>query len=155
MALAKNEPNTILLHGRDRAIIIDKWPLIDTGAKPGHFVEKFSSSGTLAWRKVTSPTDMQSKFILLENDLNNSTLDTAYTSGDFPPVACLDVGMVVWPLVASGQDITAGDYCQQAGDGTIKEATATTAAANVAHYQALETLGVVTELTRLRLEVVQ
>ncbi len=155
MALTKLDPNTILLHGRDRAIIIDKWPLIDTGALPGHFVEKFNSSGTLAWRKVTSATNMQSKFILLEDDLHNKTLDTAYTSGDFPPVACLDVGMTVWALVASGQDLTNGDFCQQAGNGTIKEATAVTAAANVAHYQALETLGAVTELTRLRLEVVQ
>lgn len=155
MALAKVSPNTILLTGRERAYIIDKWPLIDTDAKPGHFVEKFNSSGTLAWRKVTSATNMPSKFILLENDLNNDDLDTAYTSGDFVPVACLEVGMVVWPIVASGQDITNGDFCQQAGDGTIKEATATTAAANVAHYQALETLGAVTADTRLRLEVVQ
>lgn len=155
MALSKLTPNTILLTGRERAYIIDKWPLIDTGAKPGHFVEKFNSSGTLAWRKVTSATNVQSKFILLENDLNNDDLDTAYTSGDFVPVACLEVGMVVWPIVASGQDITNGDFCQQAGDGTIKEATATTAAANVAHYQALETLGAVTADTRLRLEVVQ
>lgn len=155
MALSKLIPNTILLTGRERAYIIDKWPLIDTDAKPGHFVEKFNSSGTLAWRKVTSATNMPSKFILLENDLNNDDLDTAYTSGDFVPVACLEVGMVVWPIVASGQDITNGDFCQQAGDGTIKEATATTAAANVAHYQALETLGAVTADTRLRLEVVQ
>lgn len=155
MALAKLDPNTILLHGRDRAVIIDKWPLIDTDAKPGHFVEKFNSSGTLAWRKVTSATNMPSKFILLEDDLHNKTLDTAYTSGDFPAVACLDVGMTVWALVPSGQDITNGDFCQQNGDGTIKEATAVTAAANVAHYQALETLGAVTELTRLRLEIVQ
>lgn len=155
MALTKNPPNTIMLEGRDRATIIDKWPLIDTGALPGHFVEKFNSSGTLAWRKVTSATNMPSKFILLENDLNNLTLDTAYTSGDFPPVAVLDAGMVVWALVPSGQDITNGDYCQQNGGGTIKEATAVTAAANVAHYQALETLGAVNTLTRLRLEVIE
>ncbi len=154
MALAKLPPNTILLTGRERAYIIDKWPVIDTGAKPGHFVEKFNSGGTLAWRKVTSATNIPSKYILLEDDLHNKGLDDAYNSGDFPAVACLEVGMVVWALLPSGQDVTNGDYLQQNGDGTVKEATAVTAAANVAHYQALETLGAVTELTRLRLEIV-
>jgi len=155
MPLTKLPPNTILLSGRARATIINDLPIIDTGALPGHFVEKFVSDGVLAFRKVTSATGMQSKYILLEEDYKNKALTEAYVSGSPAMVAVLERGMTVWALLPSGQDITASDYLQQNGDGNLKEATATTAAANVAHYQALETLGAITTLTRCRVDVIQ
>lgn len=156
MPLAKIPPNTILLVGRERAYIDNNGqiPIIDTGALPGQFVELADIGGVLGWRKVTSATNIPSKFILLEDDINGKGVDQAYNSGDIPAIACLDLGMEVWALVPSGQDITQGDYLQQNGDGNLKEATAGTAAANVAHYQALETLGAITALTRCRTQIV-
>lgn len=155
MPLTPLPPNTILLSGRAHATIINDLPIIDTGALPGHFVEMFNSSGTLAWRKVTSATNMPSKHILLEEDYKNKALTEAYVSGSPAMVAVLERGMTVWALLPSGQDITDGDYLQQNGDGNLKEATSITAAANVAHYQAMETLGAITVLTRGRVAVMQ
>lgn len=150
-------PNTVLLSGRDECTIINDLPIIDTGALPGHFVELFFDSGSsrLAWRKVSSAVNVPSKHILLEESYRNNTLSTPYTSGTPAMVAVLDAGMTVWALVPSGQNITAGDALQQNGDGNLKEASAVTAAANVWHYSAMETLGAVTVLTRCRTAVMQ
>lgn len=155
MPLTPLKPNTILLSDRSDVDIINHIPVIDTGAKPGHFVELYSSSGTLAWRKVTSAVNVPSKFILLEQDIYARTLDTAYNSGEPGIVAALDVADEVWPILPSGQNITCGDPLQQNGDGKLKEATAVTAATNVAHYVALETLGAITADTRCRVMIVQ
>lgn len=152
MPLTKLHPHTILLSGRERATIINDLPVIDTGAKPGHFVELFDSSGTLAWRKVTSATNVQSCFILLEQDIQNLGLDDAYNTGDNAIVAVLERGMMAYPLVPSGQDISQADYLQMNGDGTLKEATSAAAGDGVACYQALETIGAVTALTRIRVQ---
>ena len=163
MPLTPLPPNTILLHGRDEAILINDRPIIDTGALPGMFVETFVTSvavpewpiGTLAYRKVSSATTNQSKHILLEEDYRNHGVDDAYLSGSPALVAVLEAGMTVWAIIPSGQDITKGDLLQQNGDGTLKEATGNTAAANVAHYMALETLGAITVATRCRVSVIQ
>lgn len=152
MPYDKLPPNTILLHDRAKATLIDNIPLADNGALPGHFVEKFVNSGVVSWRRVSSATNIPSKHILLEDDLNNLNIDTTPLNAY---VACLAIGMTVYALVPSGADITNADYLQQNGDGRLKEATAITAAANVAHYRALETIGPVTVQTRLRVEVVQ
>jgi hypothetical protein len=165
MALTPLPPNTILLHGRHKATLINDRPIIDTGALPGMFVEPFVTTvevpqwpvGTLAYRRVTSATNMQSKLILLEEDYRNHGVDDAYVSGSPALVAVLEAGMSVWALCPSGQNITKGDIMQQNGDGMLKEASGNTAAANVAHYAAMETLGATTTVlgTRLRTEVLQ
>lgn len=165
MALTPLPPNTILLHGRDEATLINDRPIIDTGALPGMFVEPFVTTvavpewpiGTLAYRRVTSTTNMQSKLILLEEDYRNHGVDTPYLSGSPALVAVLEVGMSVWALVPSGQNITKGDLFQQNGDGMLKEASGNSAAANVAHYAAMETIGATTVVlgTRCRVEVLQ
>jgi hypothetical protein len=57
-------------------------------------------------------------------------------------------------LVPSGANITAGTLLQSNGNGMLKAATATTADANLAHFQALEsTGGAVAVTTRLRIQV--
>lgn len=155
MPLTPLPPNTVLLSNRAECTIINDIPIIDTGALPGHFVEMFVSGGKPAWRKVSSASNMPSKHILLEEDYRNNTLSTPYTSGTPAMVAVLEGGMTVWALIPSGENITACDYLQQNGDGNLKEATAITAAANVAHYQSLETLGALTVLTRCRVAVMQ
>lgn len=155
MPLTPLVPGTVLLSGRDDVTIINDIPIVDTGALPGHFVEMFVSGGKSAWRKVSSAVNMPSKHILLEEDFKNRTLSTPYDSGTAAMVAVLEVGMTVWALLPSGQDITVADYLQQNGDGNLKEATSITAAANVAHYRALETLGAINALTRCRVAVVQ
>lgn len=155
MSLTPLKPNTILLSDRSDVDIINDIPVVDTGALPGHFVEMFVSGGKPAWRKVSSAVNVPSKHILLEQDIYARTLDTPYNSGEPGIVAALDVADTVWAIVPSGQDITACDLLQQNGDGTLKEATAATAAANVAHYQSLETVGAVTVATRCRVVIVQ
>src|SRR4051812_5874453 len=154
MSLTPLKPNTILLFDRSEVTIINDIPVIDTGALPGHFVEMFASGGKPAWRKVSSAVNIPSKHILLEQDIYNRTLDTPYNSGEPGIVAVLEVGMTAWALIPSGENITACDLLQQNGDGTLKEATSATAAANVAHYRALETIGAVTASTRCRIAVI-
>lgn len=155
MPLTPLPPNTVLLFDRSDCTIINDIPIIDTGALPGHFVEMFVSGGKPAWRKVSTSTGLPSKHILLEEPYRNNTLSTPYTSGTPAMVAVLECGHTVWALIPSGENITATDHLQQDGLGNLKEASIITAAANVAHYQAMETLGAITVLTRCRVAVMQ
>ena len=74
----------------------------------------------------------------------------AYASGDQIKVAVFDAGDEAVVYVASGQNISEDDYLTSAGDGTFAE-TSTAADFMV---RALESLGVVTTETALRVQVV-
>jgi len=158
MPIAKLPPNTIALTGRSRNMIINDIPIRDVLAKPGHIVETFNDTtvtpNVRGWRRHSSATGIPSKFVLLENDIFNKGVDDTFALGNSGAVMCLRVGDAIWGLIPSGQNITQDDPLQSNGDGTFKAATATTAAANVAHYKAQETLGAVTTLTRCRIEVI-
>jgi hypothetical protein len=157
--LEKNAPMTILLSDREKVTIINDLPIVDTGALPGYMVEMFNDTSVtpnrLAWRKASAAAGQASMFVLLERDILNVELGAAYPSGELAQVAGLLIGTKWWGWVNSGQNITQGDYVQNNGDGTMKSATATTAAANVAKNQSLDTLGAVTVPTRVTLRRIQ
>lgn len=78
------------------------------------------------------------------------TISASYASGDQVKIGAFDAGDEATVYVASGQNITEDDYLTSAGDGTFAET------ATVADFmcRAMETLGAVTTLTALRVQVV-
>lgn len=151
MSVTVLDPNTILLHGM-RNVVNDY--LASEAITPGHLVELAASSGVLKWRKNASATNQPTLAVALNQEEMNKGVDDAYASGDLVEAHFLKPGDVWWALVPSGEDIAIGDLLQSNGDGTLKEATAATATANVARFQALEALGAITVLTRCRVQVI-
>lgn len=151
MAIAKTPPNTILLGGGlpggDGALTKDNEHVASAAITPGMLIEL---DADLKYKPHASATEMQSVIVALEQTIHDKGIDDAYAINDLVLAAHLRKGSSFNAIVPSGQDITKGDRLQSNGDGKLKEATATTAAANVAVFQALETIGAVTADTRLR-----
>ena len=153
MALTRQAPNTILISQRDQ-VIIDDTLRCSAGITPGMLVEMAADSSELKWKVNAAAADMQYHAVALNAPYLNDSISTAYATGDRVPVAFLTPGCVFYGIIPSGQDIAVGDHLQSNGDGKMKEATATTAAASVAHFQSLDAPGAVTADTRLRVVVV-
>jgi hypothetical protein len=118
---------------------------ISEALTPGMGVERFNSGGVIRWRKA--PADVANPAaVLLDQPELNLDLDDNYAVGDLAKVAVLHKGGEAWMLVASGQNIAAGDVLGNAGDGTLKTG------ATVALYSALENKATVTVLSRIRVE---
>lgn len=158
-------PNTIRLSSdADYPNTLDNTHLsapTGTAIIPGMFIELANFSGTLKYQPVASATNVASAVIAeeqIELSIPNGLLtgttscDTPYLAGSLVKAWTMRPGDEAWALVGSGVDITIGDRMQQAGGGLLKEATADTAAAGVAQFRALETLGAVNVLTRLRVQ---
>lgn len=151
MAITFQPPRTIHLAGP--ITLVDEF-LAGESITPGHLVEMYDASGTMKWRKHASATEMLSLAVALDRPENNFTIDTAIAAGETLKAAYFTTGSVFYGLIASGQNISKGEFLQSAGDGTLKTATATTAAANVARMQSLDAPGAVTALTRIRVQFV-
>lgn len=153
MAFRVLAPNRIRLSGEGGDAIINTYP-VGVTTTPGMLVELYKDTdNALKWRPHATATNVQSKFIALNQPEQNRGVDSAYVVGELAEVWSTEAGDMFWGLVPSGQNITAGDNLQSNGDGRLKAATASTAAAGVARYQALETIGAVTADTRLRVQV--
>lgn len=152
MAISLRAPNTIHLSG-PITVVAD----VPAGEAitPGHQVEFYSDAGTLKVRKNASATEIAIHAVALEQIELNKTIDDAYAAGDLVKVGILGPGSVWYALIASGQNISMAELLQPAGDGTMKSATATTAAANLGKTQSLTEAGAVTALTRIRAQVIQ
>lgn len=142
-------PNTVVLSGRAKMVVIGGVPAGEADIKPGMHVEQFSDSGVLSWRKHSSTTKMLPPYIAIEH-IDNKGIDDAYDLGSECLVGTLENGMTYYPLVPSGQDITTGDYLGSNGAGLVVETADADATDNVAKAQALETLGAITVETRCR-----
>lgn len=157
-SLTVNTPNKIALKR------FNQWDQIDymiagsgTSIIPGHLIEMYKDTdNVLKWRPESSSTSMAQMFVALDfPEMGGAisggvSVDTPYVPGDTVHAWGMPLGAGWWGLVASGQTINVGDMLQKAGDGTLKAATASTAAANVAHFIAEETIGAVTALTRCK-----
>jgi hypothetical protein len=121
---------------------------------PGHLVELVDSGSENKWQKHATAANVQPRTVAIDQSWNDLGVDDAYAAGDAVAVAHMFVGCVFWGLISSGQDISNGEHLQSAGDGTLKSATASTAAANVAHYISLDNPGSVTVSTRIRAMVI-
>jgi len=153
MAVTKNNPNTIHLGGP--ITLINEY--VALGAiTPGMLVEYHNDSGTLKWDVHDAAADVQIPYVALNQAELNKEVDDAYAAGDLVAVGALTVGSQFWGIIPSGQNISPAAYLQSNGDGKLKAATADTAAAAVAKFQAVETSGgAVTADTRIRVEVVR
>lgn len=157
-SFSNSTPNKIALKR------FNQWDQIDymvagsgTSIIPGHLIEMYKDTdNVLKWRPESSATTIAQCFVALDFPEmgqtvgSATTVDSVYTPGDIVHAWGMPLAAGWWGLVASGQTINVGDMLQKAGDGTLKAATASTAAANVAHFIAEETIGAVTVLTRCK-----
>lgn len=130
----------------------DEWYTAGVAITPGMQVETYDDSGETLLRPQSSSTDVQSRRFALEKI--GRSIDEAYAIGEVVPTADFLPGSIVNAIIASGQDIATLEKMQGAGDGTLKAATADTAAANVAVFQAVERPGAVTANTRCMVQII-
>jgi len=161
-------PNTIMLAGElslPLANLIDDKAAYTATIKPGMLVEMVNDAGTAKWQPHSSAAGQPPMFVALEDAIwgadyisstvgNRGSVDTLYAAGQIVPVAALRTGNKFWGLIPSGQNVNVGDALQSNGDGKLKAATASTAAAGVYRFQALESPGAVTVDTRVVVQVV-
>lgn len=157
MAIERRPPNTILLGGggpgaEGAATHINN---IKAGAviTPGMLIETYDDNGVTKWRPHSGAAEMAPVTVALEQLMLNLGVDDNYEVGDLVQAASLRHGSMWWALVPSGQDIANQEFLQSNGDGLLRSASATTAAAGVARFKAHEGLGAVTVRTRVRAEV--
>lgn len=151
MALAHRTPNTIYLGGDITKL--NEWSLGVAGT-PGMVLEFYTDGTVRKLRPHSVAGDIQTAIILLEKSLHNKGIDDTYAIGELAYAAELQAGAIFYGIAVSGQNIQSGEYLQSNGDGKLKVATATTAAANVAKFQAEETIGLIAADTRIRVSVV-
>ena len=145
-------PNKILLSGAKEPV--ENTMPAGVEIRPGMVIEQYLVSTTASWRPHTTATDIPPAYIALEQDELNLGVDDVYAINDLVKGHVLAKGDTFWGLLASGQNIQNREFLQSAGDGTLKSATATTAAAGVARFQAQEDIGLVNTLTRVKVQVV-
>jgi len=142
MSITRLNPNTIFLGGR-------KTEVNDLAASavltPGHLVERFNNAGVIRWRAATADV-AGPPAVVLDHAMANKGVDDTYAIGDLVEVAVLEKGAAAWMLIASGQNVAAGDLLGSAGGGTLKTG------ATVARFTALENKPTVVVTTRIRVE---
>ena len=119
MSITRFDPNTIFLGGSKT----DQSDLAASEAiTPGHLVEKFNNAGVIRWRKNTNTTaDKASQCaVAMDHPMANKGVDDAYAAGDLVEVGVGHKGSQWWMLIASGQNIAAGDPLESAGNGTLR-----------------------------------
>lgn len=149
MAIMQRPPNTIHLSGH-----CEREGRFTAGEAiiPGQLIELYSDSGVLRWRLHNAAANVPPNFVALESLMTNRTVDDAYAREDILTAASHTKGGQFWGLVRSGETINAGHRLQSAGNGYLKLATADTAAAGVGVFRAMDSPGVVTADTRVRVE---
>jgi hypothetical protein len=117
MAITKYPPNTIWLGGQ--RVEIGDIPASEA-ITPGMLVERFSSAGSQFWRKqVTAAADV-SKSIATDMNMLNKGPDDICAVNDLIEVSVASPGSNWWMLIPSGQNISAGNFLESAGDGYLR-----------------------------------
>jgi hypothetical protein len=150
MPIPQYPANTIILTGFDLEDMESVYPAGVTGIYPGMQVELYNKSGVMSVRPQSSATAQARKAIAIEADFLNRTVTDPYLLGEQVTFWYPEMGDHFMVVIPSGQNIIGGDYLQANGDGRFTAATATTADANVAWVQALDSSGAVTADTLLR-----
>lgn len=144
MTVAQNDPGTIFLGGERTQIGDLATSVVLT---PGHAIERFNSAGVIRWRKAT--VALAGAIICTNQSMLNKGVDDTYAVADLVEASALHKGATAWMLIASGQNIAAGNQLEHAGDGTLR-----ILAAGVPVFTALENKANVTVLTRIRVEAI-
>lgn len=145
MAITRYNPNTVFLGG-DRTQIGDL--AASEAITPGHLVERFNNGGIIRFRKH-SVAGGAGNLVATNQSMLNKGVDDAYAADDLMEVSALHKGATAWMFIASGQNISAGNKLESAGDGTLRAL-----ASGVASFVALENKPNVTVLTRIRVEAI-
>jgi hypothetical protein len=145
MSITRNNPNTVFLGGGDnRPIIVN-----DLTAKevitPGMLIERNNTAGVIRWQKATVDLDGPPA-VALDQPMLNKGVDDDYGIADLVYCAVLRKGETAWMLIASGQNVAAGNTLGSAGGGTLKVSTTNP------RFTALENKPTVSVLTRIRVE---
>lgn len=144
MSVTRNNPNTIFLAG-ERTIVNDK--ACSEAITPGMCVELDNAAGVIRYKKAVA--ELAGFNIATERSMLNQGVDDVVPVGDLIEVSVLHKGALAWALIASGQNIAAGDELEHAGDGTLR-----IKASGVAVARAQENKPSVTATTRIRVEAV-
>jgi hypothetical protein len=145
MAITRQSPNTVYLGGPG-TVVNDL--AASEAITPGHLIERFNSSGTIRFRKHTG-TSLAGSIYATEQNMLNKGVDDAYAANDLVEAVVGAPGTTIWALIASGQNIAAGNDLESAGNGTLKVYSS-----GVKIATALENKPTVTVETRIRVEVV-
>lgn len=158
MSIERPNPNTIYLGGGgpggEEGITYVNDIVAGATITPGMLIETYNDGLVTKWRPHSAAAGVASRAVALEQLMLNKGVDDNYAAGDLVQAGILKAGSMFWGLIPSGEDIANQDFLQSNGDGLMKEATASTAAAGVAHYKAHDNLGAVTANTRCRVEVI-
>lgn len=146
---------------KNKGVVLMGDPLVNEDDKaagvitPGYLVD-FNGGGDLVAHATAA--GMAARDFALERSELGKTNDPAfagyagsvnYAIGDQVKVGAFSQGMRLHAWIASGQNITKGNFLESAGDGTLR-----VYGSGVRLCRALETSGAVTVLTQLRVEVV-
>jgi|SRR6185436_5320054 len=144
MTITRYDPNTIFLGGE--RVQINDLAASET-IRPGHLVERFNNAGVIRFRKHATAGANTPKLVATDHTMVNKGVDDDYAANDLVEVSALQAGATAWMLIASGQNIVAGNRLESAGDGTLR-----ILASGTALFSALENKPTVTVLTRIRVE---
>jgi hypothetical protein len=142
MSITRTNPNTIFLGG-SRTQVGDL--AAAASITPGMLVERDDVGSVIRWKLATADI-AGPPAVATEQASVNKGVDDVYATGDLMEVSIGHKGAAFWMLIASGQNIAAGDLLGSAGNGTLKSG------ATVARFSALETKATVTVTTRIRVE---
>lgn len=142
-----------------RVVILKGEPIYDedglaaAAIKPGHLVKGVTTVAVHSTAGGNTPR----RFAVERSEMARGVTDdyqdipalaSAYAVGDTVKVACCYPGMRILARIASGQSIVADGQLESAGDGTLRAIAAGTPLA-----RCLETTGVVTSETLVRVEI--
>ena len=150
MAITKLNPRTIMLSADSTFTVVNDIAA-SAAITPGFLVEMHDSTG-LKFRANASVTELAAMSVAIEQGENNTTFETAYAANDLCKVAYIKVGAVFFGIIPSGQDISFAELLSSNGDGKLRTAGTTTAAANLGNLQSLDAPGAVTADTRIRVQ---
>jgi hypothetical protein len=144
MSITRNNPNTIFLGGQGDITEVGDIACAAV-ITPGHLVQIDNTAGVIRWKVAAADIVGPQAVALDQPELNNGVEDT-YAVGDLARVAVLKPGQTAWMLIASGQNVEAGDLLGSSGTGTLKTG------ATISLFTALENKPNVTVQTRIRVQ---
>ena len=130
-------PNTIILRGEG----LQKEAAAAASITPGHLIQ-VNGAGTLQVHGAAAGSAQ--KAFAIENEVIGNGIDVVYTVGENVIYSVLQPGAEVNAFVAAGVTVTAGDFLESAGDGTLRKVATSAATANTSRAsviaQATETV---------------
>jgi hypothetical protein len=122
MAITPLQPNTIWLGNVAGERPIEVGDLAaGVAICPGMVIERYVPSGTIVRvRPHATASVATAPNFAVEQSMVNKGVNDGYAIGDLVQSKIGRSGMTFWAIIASGQNIAAGQKLESAGDGTLK-----------------------------------